>query len=200
MRTDGARVEPGRALRALVLAGAIVLAGACEESSAGPDGSDGDDGGAQTYHYVLIVDSNMDPSTVGGRAGLDIDAVELVSGSESVFAASVSECAFGSGDNSAASDCNRALGTPEATCNAAPASWVSLAGDGGYLIVSFEGLHEIRQGDLVRVHSCDPADGPYDVSVGVSTTATDPNWMRVMADATGTVEATVPALPVVPES
>ncbi len=191
------RLAPGTILGALALAGMMAAAGGCKESSDGVDASTDDVTEGQSYHYVLIEDLENPPSA-GGRAGADMDGVELINGSGSCYASTVHESGFGAGDDGDAQDTNQALGAPEGTCDAAPATWVSLGGDGGYLVVSFTGLAEIRTGDTLRIHSCDAVGGTYDAMVGVSNTPSDPNWVQVITDATGTASATVPTLPIVP--
>jgi hypothetical protein len=173
------------------------------------DTSTDEGGGFQTYHYVLIQDlENPNTSSPTHTAGVDIDAVGLTkNGAAEIYAAQVHECNFGPGDNAHATNCNLALGAPQNGCSpTGTPDYVSLGGDGGYIIVSFTNLAEIDTGNTLRVYECGSQQNPgataehFDASVGVATTLNDPHWVACITNGTGIAECTVPNLPQVPNN
>ena len=181
----------------------------CEVADTGTTDTGGneDTGSTQTYHYVMVEDLE-DPGTSSPThtAGVDIFGVQLIEGGRTHNASQVHEVRFGTGDNSNATDANQVLGVPDDDCDpsADTPSYVSLGGDGGYLIVSFGSLEEIVEGDDIVVHECGRAQNPgatdehYDFFVGVATGASDPNWVTVCTRSTGVQTCRVPSLPQVP--
>ena len=163
-------------------------------------GGVGGSGGAAGLPYLYVLVQDHTTAAEPGMDGLDVDAIEVVRGGQSYAATELLECAFGTGDNAEANDCNQALGAAGGNCSAQPAEHVSLGGDGGYLLLGFSNLGAIEAGDHVIVHECDATDdGPYDVFVGVGATVSDPNWVVCAQTATGTTDCVVPTLPVVPD-
>ena len=153
-------------------------------------------GSFQPYRYVLVQDRS-DGNRSGTHVGADIDAFELVRGGTSSSATQVQEFDQGPGDLGSAADVSQVLGAATNTCNAATPGFVSLGGEHGTLIVSMGQVAEIRAGDTLIVRGC--ADGSlYDVSVGVGTSSTDPNWFRVVTGGSGVVQVVIPALPQIP--
>ena len=178
----------------------------CEANADGgtqQDGSTNMDGSAQSlsYAYVLIEDNESTSTT-----GIELDAVELIKGSQSFYATSVEACSQGPGiSGSSNTDCNQALGSPESSsdeCTSSDSFFVNLGGQGGSIVVSFEGLTEVETGDTIRVYECgSSSSGNYDeytVKVGVSTSASDSNFVTCGSIGNGTSECTVPSLPIVP--
>lgn len=156
------------------------------------------------YLYVWINDKQSPFNTdTTMTEGVDIDAVELISGGQSLFAETVSLCQFAVGDNTDASDCNELLREPDGCdLNADDTEFVSLSRTGN-VIVSFGSGVEIQAGDTITVHACDrTTDNPprpeerYDAFVGVSPTdTTDLNWVPCIINGSGVASCTVPALP-----
>lgn len=160
----------------------------------------------QTYHYVLLVDQDQNAS--GDRPGADIDGIELNKNGSTLFLSQIHESDFGgvqpSGDNS---NFDNALGSPEDECQEKdPIYWdrinfVSLGGDGGYLIGSFTGLAALEPGDTLTVHACaGPLSETWTLSVGVSTDINDPNWLEIISAGVAVEDVTVPNLPQVPQN
>ena len=167
--------------------------------------------GSLPYLYVEILDRAGEEEAASHTAGVDIVGVELVRAGIGTFADVVHHCSFGAEDNSAATNCTRALQRPvdgQGTCAATPApdkaDYVSLGGVGGTLVVSFDTLR-LRQGDALRVYECGREHRPgapeelYDVRIGVSPDPDDPSWVPCITGGTGIIECTVPKLPVVRE-
>jgi hypothetical protein len=149
----------------------------------------------QAYTYVLVVDNEV-PAGPAGYEGADIDAIQLVTATGTFDAAQVVEVTFGVGDNINAADASSVLGAPGSCSDDSPL-YVSLGGEGGYLIVSFTGLQEVHAGDTIRVSECGTASD-YSVYVGVATSQSDPNWFALVTNASSDTDALVPTLPVIP--
>lgn len=181
----------------------------CETPDADAGGDTTPDQGTsfQSYNYVLVEDRDNNAS--GDRPGADIDAIELDKvGTGSVFLSQIHDSDFGGEQPSGANaDFNNALGDPEEQCiGEDPADWdtntfVSLGGNGGFFVGSFNGLAEIEMGDDLIIHACSgPQSETWEVSVGVGTTAGDPNWFQVLDAGVSTVSVTIPNLPQVPNN
>jgi hypothetical protein len=177
------------------------------DATGGGDGAGGDGapdvGQTRSYHYVLIED-RVDPAIglAAATCGVDIDAVVLETAGGTFAISQVHEFGAGSCEPGGNPDANRALGEPEGDCGESTEGLVPLGGEGGYLIASFGALQEIRAGDTITVHACaeiaEDVDERFRVFVGVGTTVSDPNWIVIADDASGTTSATVPALPAIP--
>jgi hypothetical protein len=150
------------------------------------DAAMGDAVGLSPYQFIRIDDDHPISATEAtSTSGVDIYGIELIRADtgETLWAEVVHVCAFGIGDNSFAADCTMVLGEPDGSClTDGEASYVSLGGPGGSLVVTMEGNARINQGDIVRVLECGADENPeelderYIVLIGSSTDPEDPNW------------------------
>ncbi|MEO1272910.1 MAG: hypothetical protein AAFX99_32885 [Myxococcota bacterium] len=138
------------------------------QTSGGHEDLTGEDDVDVMYGFVLIED--LGPSDPGGDApGADIDAVSVtVDGFES-FANSIEDFSLGRTNF----DFTQALGAPDSGC--AADNFVSLGGQGGYLIVSFGAV--FGAGERITVYELGPTmcpnqpgwvDDAYAVSISAS--------------------------------
>lgn len=158
-----------------------------------------------SYRYLLLEDRASNPA--GDHPGANIDSVGIIkgTGTES-FLAQIHSSGFGDVPPTGANaNFNNALGAPEVQCQGVapvdwdPATFVSLGGEGGFLIASFASLPAIEAGDRLVVYVCaSPVSEGWDLSVGTSGDLSDPNWFRLITGAVGLSEVTVPELPAVP--
>jgi hypothetical protein len=157
------------------------------------------------YRYVLILDRES-PDT----AGMDLDAVALLSGGSTFYADDVHQYVGASGLEATHvetfNDPVQALGPPnneQGECT--PGSdtfYVNLGGAGGFIVVSFADGREILTGDIIRVYECGlPSEADvYDVMIGTETSASDPHWVACALNTSGVTECIVPELPLIPEN
>jgi hypothetical protein len=159
----------------------------------------------QTYHYILIED--LDNEASGPRPGADIDGVELLHGGTRSYLAEIEESRNGGevapGANA---DFNNAIGQPEGQCVGRDDSewdletFVSLGGEGGYLLAYFDDLAPIENGDTITVTaSSDTASNEWQLRVGVGTSATDPDFF-LLGTGVGVREFDVQGLPLVEQN
>jgi hypothetical protein len=195
-------------LAAMSVAGSLT---ACDLSGGGggggngtPDADAGDVGDEAdvsdeqqplTYHYVMVADEEPpETSNATSTSGADINAIELVVNGDGVFASRLEDWDQGPGDNDFADNATHALGEPEAGCpTSGSATYFSMGGEGGYVIVSFPSLAEIHTGDTIRVYECGATEELFDAFVGVAASP-DSEWIRVITSGTGVQEGTVPTL------
>lgn len=158
------------------------------------------------YGYVMIVDRT--PRSViaeEGTAGADVYGVSWVlpDDGQTVYASLMRGCEFGDGDNSAAQDCEQITLTPRGACDpsAAEPDFVSLGGEGGYVIAYFGDRRDFLEGHQIIVHECDQTVWPegdadlIDVYLGVSDNPNDPRWVPCVMEAEGTVTCDIVDLP-----
>jgi hypothetical protein len=156
----------------------------------GCSGDGEENGNYLEYAYIMIEDLEASTSEQG-TGGVDIDAIGLSDGgSHLAYAGQIHDSAFGTGDNMSSMDVNAALGAPDDQV-------VSLGGTGGRLILSFEnGLFILPAYDItIYVGADDGVAEHYAVRLGVSSSASDPNWYTVNSDASGEYNFTVSSLP-----
>ena len=106
------------------------------------------------FRYALIEDMSSDRS--GEAPGVDIDAISVTVQGVERYATTVEDFALGGGSYL---DPTEALGAPDSGCQ--PEHLVSLGGEGGYLIVSFDEDHvRFDAGDLITVYEMGPTTCP----------------------------------------
>ncbi len=153
------------------------------------------------YRFVMIRDTVPPAGFTGTQTeGVDIYGVQLFHTllANPTDAQQVHDCQFGSGDNSAATDCEYVVATHESACSGdeGAADYVSLGGEGGYVIVSFGG-EVMSTDDIIRVYECetgtngDNIEETYEVWTGVSTDPEDPSWLLCGDKMTGTEDCDV---------
>lgn len=159
------------------------------------DGSDvGDGQSTGVFQYVMVLDRTPDGLAPTHAHGIDLYGIQLVRPDSTIFpAVQVEDCGFGEGDNQAASSCDVVLGDPAGRClDPEIPDWVSLAGEGGYIIVSFGEEVTFSSGDRIEVFECGAANEIYDVLVGSTAEKETADWVESCVGVMNAVSCAVP--------
>jgi hypothetical protein len=172
------------------------------------EGEEPDEGGEETgtdivYRFLLIED--LTQGVTGPYPGVDLDAVTLTKAEGGDFyVTGVDDAELADGATNEANNLSAIMGAPDDNCEANSERFVSLGGEGGYIVVSFgtdiEDVH-FEEGDTLTIHeiggtACDGQydDDPYRASIQVS--VMDAQGMFVeLGEGDGEATLSVPALP-----
>lgn len=151
---------------------------------------------SDSFQYILVLDRTPDGFAPTHAHGIDLYGIRLVRHDNSTLpAVQVEDCGFGEGDNMAASSCDSVLGEPDGRClEPSIPDWVSLAGEGGYIIVSFGEGVVFSEGDRIEVFECGAANEVYDVLVGSTADKETTDWVLSCVGVMNTVSCAVPEL------